>query len=276
MEPIIIVAYLGVGTVAGFLGGMLGIGGGVIMVPALFAIFSVSGWEDSLAIKMAIGTSLSAIIFTSIAAIRSQMKRGTINWSLVKIWTPFILLGSFCSGYIAYILPGEIIKGFIGGFLFLAAIVMLFRWKPAPGRQLPGYLGTSFTSFFAGMASALAGIGGGNIIVPTLTWFNVPVKNATATSSTLGLPISVFGTAGFVSAGFKMASLPEYSLGYVYLPAMALVATMTFICAPMGVAVAHKISATSLKQVFGVLLLMVSCRMLYNLIFDLSKIHVTY
>jgi uncharacterized membrane protein YfcA len=266
MDPLVIIACLALGCVAGFLGGMLGIGGGVIMVPALFAVFTLSGWTDDLAIKMAIATSLSAIIFTSIAAIRAQMKRETIVWPLVKIWTPFILLGSFCSGYIANLLPGVILKGFIGGFLLLAAIVMLFRWKPAPNRQLPGKLGTSITSFIAGLTSALAGIGGGNIIVPTLTWFNVPMKNATATSSTLGLPISVFGAGGFISAGWSIPHLPDYSLGYVYLPAMALIATMTFVFAPVGVSVAHRISAASLKQVFGILLLLVSSRMLYSLI----------
>jgi uncharacterized membrane protein YfcA len=266
MDALFIISCLSLGAVAGFLGGLLGIGGGVIMVPALLALFTYAGWDETLSIKMAIATSLCAIIFTSIAAIRAQMKRDAVLWPLVKMWTPFILLGSFCSGTIASYLPAVVLKGFIGCFLLLASIVMLVRWAPAPHRQLPGKVGTAITSFIAGLASALAGIGGGNIIVPTLTWFNVPMKNATATSSTLGLPISVFGAAGFVTAGWSVPQLPQYSLGYVYLPAVALIAVMTFVLAPVGVAVAHKISPASLKQVFGLLLLMVSGRMLFGLV----------
>ncbi|NQZ09581.1 MAG: sulfite exporter TauE/SafE family protein [Algicola sp.] len=266
MDPLFIISCLILGAVAGFLGGLLGIGGGVIMVPVLLALFTQFGWNEALSIKMAIATSLSAIIFTSIAAIRAQIRRDAILWPLVKTWTPFILLGSFCSGTIANFLPSLMLKGFIGCFLLLAAIVMLVRWAPAPHRQLPGKVGAGITSFIAGLASALAGIGGGNIIVPTLTWFNVPMKNATATSSTLGLPISVFGAAGFITAGWGMPELPQYSLGFVYLPAVALIAVMTFVLAPVGVAVAHKISAANLKQVFGLLLLMVSGRMLYGMV----------
>ena len=265
MEIFMIIACLSLGAIAGFLGGMLGIGGGIIMVPALFSLFSYSGWESSLAIKMAVATSLSAIIFTSISAIRAQMKRNAILWPLVKTWAPFILLGSFLSGYIANYISATALRGFIGIFLLLAAIVMLLRWTPAPNHQLPGKVGTSITSFFAGLVSALVGIGGGNIIVPTLVWFNVPMKNATASSSTLGLPISIFGAAGFVSAGWHVNNLPDYSLGFVWLPAMALIAITTFLCAPLGVAVAHKISAQQLKQVFGILLLLVSARMIYGL-----------
>ena len=266
MSLLFVISSLSLGAIAGFLGGLLGIGGGVIMVPALLALFSYSGWNEAISIKMAIATSLSAIIFTSIAAIRAQMKRNAVLWPLVKTWTPFILLGSFCSGTVASYLPSVALKGFIGCFLLLASIVMLVRWAPAPHRKLPGKMGTALASFVAGLASALAGIGGGNIIVPTLTWFNVPMKNATATSSTLGLPISVFGTAGFITAGWTVPQLPQYSLGFVYLPAVALIAIMTFIMAPVGVAVAHKISPVRLKQVFGLLLLMMSSRMLYKLI----------
>jgi uncharacterized membrane protein YfcA len=259
-------ACLLLGSIAGFLGGLMGIGGGVIIVPALFSLFAYSGWADNLTLKMAIATSLSAIIFTSIAAIRAQLKHKAILWSVVKTWTPAILFGSFCSGFIASSLPTFGLKVFIGCFLFTAAVIMLLRWTPAPHRQLPAKLGSSIIGLFAGMGSALAGIGGGNIIVPTLVWFNTPMKNATATSSALGLPIAFFGAAGFISAGWSTPNLPEYSLGYAYLPAVGLIAITTFVFAPLGVAMAHKISPAKLKQIFGLLLLLVSTRMLYNLL----------
>ena len=254
---------IALGAAAGFLGGLLGIGGGIVIVPVLFSLFSASGIEATLALKMSLATSLATIIFTSLAAIRAQLKRQAIRWSIVKAWTPFILLGSFSTAFVTEYFSATLLRSFIGVFLLCAAIVMLIKWKPKPTRTLPGPIGTMITSFLAGFTSALAGIGGGNIIVPILTWFNVPMKNTAATSSTLGLPIALFGCAGFVVAGWSVGSLPTFHFGYVYLPAFALVATMTFLCAPLGVAAAHRLPSDKLKQFFGVLLLIVAVRMLW-------------
>lgn len=258
-----ILAALSLGAVAGFLGGLLGIGGGIVIVPVLFSLFVSNGIETTLALKMAIATSLSTIIFTSMASIKAQLPYQAINWSIVKTWTPFILFGSFCTAFVAEYFSSQVLRTAIGCFLLFAAIVMLLRWKPKPHRTLPGPFGTMMISGWIGFTSALAGIGGGNIIVPTLTWFNVPMKNTTATSSTLGLPIALFGSAGFVVSGLDVTQLPEFSFGYVYLPALVLVATMTFLCAPLGVSVAHKVPSDRLKQGFGLLLLIVAVKMLF-------------
>lgn len=261
-----VLASLLLGAVAGFLGGLLGVGGGIVIVPVLFHLFSYSQGAQSLAtalaLKMAIATSLATIIFTSISAIKAQLPHQSIQWPIVKTWTPFILLGSFSTGFVAQYLSPEWLKTTIGCFLLLAGIVMLLRLQPKPNRTLPGLLGTSILSGFIGFISALAGIGGGNIIVPTLTWFNIPMKNTTATSSTLGLPIALFGSAGFVTSGYGMTELPSFSLGYVYLPALFSIAIMTFLFAPLGVSVAHKVPSARLKQIFGLLLLLVAIKML--------------
>lgn len=259
-------ACLFLGAIAGFLAGLLGVGGGIVIVPVLFALLSNSGMDTALALKMTLATSLSTIIFTSMAAIKAQLPYKSIVWPIVKRWTPFILLGSFSTAFVAEYFSSEWLKTFIGCFLLFAGIVMLLRWKPsshrAAQRNVPGPIGTILMSFGVGFISALAGIGGGNIIVPLLSWFNIPMKNTTATSSTLGLPIALFGSAGFVISGLDVAQLPEFSLGYVYLPALVLIASMTFLCAPLGVRVAHKVPSAQLKQGFGVLLLLVAVKML--------------
>ncbi len=257
-----VTACLTLGAVAGLLGGALGIGGGVIIVPALVYLYATLDIGAPLDIRLAIGTSLATIVFTSTTAVYAQYRRGAIRWDIVRRWTPFVLLGSFASGYVAELLPGVVLRGFIGAFLLLAALIMLARWTPPPHRQLPGHNGTAATGLTAGLGAGLAGIGGGNIIVPLLVYFNIAMKNATATSSALGLPIALFGALSFISAGRHTPGLPAFSLGYIYLPAMAAVAVTSTLTAPLGVKLAHCLPAGRLKQAFGLLLCLVSLRML--------------
>jgi len=250
------------GAIAGLLGGALGIGGGVIIVPALVYLYATLGIAAPLDIRLAVGTSLATIVFTSTTAVYAQYRRDAIRWDIVRRWTPFVLVGSFASGYVAELLPGQVLRGFIGAFLLLAALIMLARWAPPPHRQLPGRSGTAATGLAAGLGAGLAGIGGGNIIVPLLVYFNVAIKNATATSSTLGLPIALFGALSFIGAGWRAPDLPAFSLGYVYLPAMAAIAATSTLTAPLGVRLAHFLPAGQLKQAFGLLLCLVALRML--------------
>lgn len=263
LDPVLLVACAGIGAVAGFLAGLLGIGGGVVIVPALLLVFDAVGITEGAA-RLAVGTSLATIIVTSLAAARAQIRRGAVQWQIVRTWTPALLVGSLASGPIATHLPAGALPWFIGVFLLLVACIMLAQWRPAPHRTLPTGAANLLLGGTAGVVSGLAGIGGGNVIVPTLVYHNVPMQQASATSSTLGVPIALFGTLGFVLAGWSQPDLPAGSVGYVYLPAALTIAAITFLVAPLGVAVAHRSRADLLKRVFGALLLIVAGRILYG------------
>ncbi|GAA3955568.1 sulfite exporter TauE/SafE family protein [Allohahella marinimesophila] len=259
-----ILAYLLLGAFAGVMGGMLGIGGGVIIVPVLIALFTWQAFPAEVITVMAVASSLASIIFTSLSAMRAQMKRDAVDWVIFRQWSVVVVLGGFCSGFIAQYLPALAMKQGIAVFLLIVSIIMLSQWVPKPERQLPGPVGTGIIGFICGVASALAGIAGGNIIVPTLVFFNVQMQRAAATASSLGLPIATVGTLGYVIAGLDATARPEWSLGYVYLPAALSVAVMTYLMAPLGVAIAHKLPAKTLKRVFGGLLFFVASSMLWS------------
>ncbi|MEE4361387.1 MAG: sulfite exporter TauE/SafE family protein [Pseudomonadales bacterium] len=261
-DPVLLAVCALVGAIAGFLGGLLGIGGGVIIVPALLLLFDARGFPTDLAPTMAVATSLATIVFTSLSAARAQRRRGAVDWALVRRWTPGLLLGSLASGIVARALPGTSLKLFIGIFLATAAVVMLARWRPQPQRVHPARAGSALISTAAGLVSGLAGIGGGNVIVPTLAFFNIPIQRAAATSSTLGVPISVAGTLGFALAGLDAVGRPPGSIGFIYAPAALSIALVAFLLAPAGVALAHRLPAEWLRRIFGVLLLTVSARIL--------------
>ena len=269
-----------VGAVAGFLGGLLGIGGGVVIVPALILLFDSAGTftgvnganaggagaGSNLTTLIAIATSLGSIIFTAAAAARSQIRARMVEWLVVRRWVPTIILGSYLAGFVAAELGVEILRSLIGVFLLFVSGVMLTNWKPAPHRVLPGRVASAGMAMGAGLISGIAGIGGGNVVVPTLVFHNVPVHRATATSSALGFPIALAGSLGYIHRGWSSTSLDDSLLGYIYLPALAAVVSATVVFAPLGVRAAHRLPAQPLKRVFGVLLILVSTRMIWTAI----------
>ena len=259
-----------VGAVAGFLGGLLGIGGGVIIVPTLIFAFDHGGISAAqsgggAAITLiAVGTSLGSIVFTSAAAARAQIRAGMVEWTIVRRFVVTLILGSYAAGFVAAMLPQALLRGVIGVFLGFVSVVMLTNWRPAPHRVLPGPAGTAGIAAFAGLLSGIAGIGGGNVVVPTLVYYNVPVHRATATASTLGFPIAIAGSLGYISRGFTDMSLANGLLGYIYLPALLAIVCTTVLFAPLGVRVAHRLSPAPLKRVFGALLILVAVRMCWT------------
>jgi uncharacterized protein len=259
-----------VGAIAGFLGGLLGIGGGVVIVPALIFAFDHGGILSALSgtgsaiTLIAVGTSLGSIIFTSAAAARAQIRAGMVDWAIVRRFVVALIVGSYAAGFVAALLPASVLRGVIGMFLAFVSIVMLTNWRPAPHRVLPGATGTAAIAGFAGLVSGIAGIGGGNVVVPTLVYYNVPVHRATATASTLGFPIAIAGSLGYVHRGFAETSLGDGLLGYVYLPALLAIACTTVLFAPLGVRVAHRLSPVPLRRMFGVLLIAVALRMCWT------------
>jgi len=181
----------------------------------------------------------------------------------VRSWAPFLILGSYLAGWIATALPVAAFRGFIGLFLLFVAFVMLTSWKPGPHQRPPGPLPSALIGLGGGVVSGIAGIGGGNVVVPTLIYFNTPVHRATATSSTLGVPIALAGSLGYVSVGLG-EDLGAGMLGYLYVPGFLAITAAAVLMAPVGVRVAHRVQAQPLRRAFGLLLIIVSSRMLYT------------
>ncbi len=255
---------LGIGILSGFLGGLLGIGGGVVIVPALIILLDLLGFlPPGQVTAVAVATSLSCVLFTSLSAALTQMRAGMVEWAIVRQWAPFLIVGSYLAGWVATALPLPLFRGLIGGFLVFVAFVMLTSWRPSPHRRLPGLVPSALLGGAGGLISGIAGIGGGNVVVPTLVYFNTPLHRATATSSTLGVPIALAGSLGYVTVGWGQ-DLGPGMLGYVYLPGFVAIVAAAVLTAPLGVRAAHRIEPLPLRRAFGVLLLLVAARMLYS------------
>jgi len=264
MEELLFIALcalLGLGS--GFLGGLLGIGGGVVIVPALSIYFDATDrFSHESSLLIAVATSLSCIVFTSASAAFTQYRANKVLWPIASKLVAFLLLGSFVSGYLAPLLPAELFRLFIGVFLALVATVMIFVWQPAPHRQLPGVVGCGGIGIGGGLLAGMAGIAGGNVIVPTLIYFNVPVHNATATSSALGVPIALMGAFGYFLLSPPLAD-PRL-LGYIDVTAFVPIVIGAIVAAPLGVKTAHRVAAAKLKRMFAVLLVFVSLRLIFT------------
>jgi uncharacterized membrane protein YfcA len=266
MEDVVFIALCALlGVVSGFLGGLLGIGGGVVIVPVLSIYFDgTDRFDPGESLLIAVATSLACIVFTSASAAYTQYKANKVLWPVARKLVTFLLVGSFLAGYVAPLFPAEVFRLFIGVFLAFVATVMLLSWQPAPHRQLPGVAGCSGIGFGGGLLAGMAGIAGGNVIVPTLVYFNVPAHNATATSSALGVPIALTGALGyfFLSPPVSASGLVGYIDAAAFLP----IVLGALVAAPLGVKVAHRLPAAKLKRLFGVLLVFVSARMIITAI----------
>lgn len=262
-----IIAYLLLGAAVGFFAGLLGVGGGGIMVPVLTALFLAQQFPAELSVHMALATSMAAIIVTSFSSMRSHQRHGAILWPVVWKLTPAILIGTVAAAYLAAALSSLALAIFFCCFMSYVAVQMLLNIKPKASRQLPGVIGFSGVGLVIGAVSALVAIGGGSLTVPFLTWCNVKIQQAIGTSAAVGLPIAISGTLGYFLAGASTgAVLPEYSLGYVYLPAMLLIALVSYFTAPLGAALAHRLPVATLKKVFAALLIALSAKMLHSVL----------
>jgi uncharacterized membrane protein YfcA len=265
LEPQLIIELALLGVFTGFLAGLLGIGGGMLMVPFITIILSNRGVVDSLAVKMAIATSMATIIFTSISSVRAHHKRGAVRWDLVKGLAPGIVIGSLIGSMGVFaLLKGVYLAVFFALFVGFSATQMFLDKKPAPTRQMPGTAGQLGAGGFIGFLSGLVGAGGGFISVPFMTWCNVSMHNAVATSAALGFPIAVANVVGYVAAGQSVAGLPPNSIGYIWLPAMVVIAVCSFLTAPLGAKAAHKLPVRQLKRVFACILYVLAAYMLWK------------
>lgn len=254
--------WLVTGAIAGTLAGLLGVGGGIVIVPALAWSFTRSGLAPEHTMHLAVGTSLMTIVVTSLASARAHHQRGAVLWDVVGKLTPGILVGALLGAMVADELPSRTLQTLFALFLLTVSLQMSLNRKPAPRRELPGRLGTGVAGAIIGLLSALTGIGGGSLTVPFLGWCNIHLRNAVATSSACGLPIAVAGAAGFLVAGLDEVNLPRWSSGYLYWPAFAGIVLTSGLFAPLGAHLAHTLPVTMLKRMFGGFLFVVGLKML--------------
>ena len=257
-------AYLLLGAAAGLSAGLLGIGGGLIVVPALLAIWQQGGLQGPWLMQMAIATSLASVAFTGLSSVWAHHRRGAVQWPLVWRLAPGIVLGAGLGALQVTGLPGDWLKRGFGLFELLVAAQMALAWRPAPARRLPGPLGMGIVGGLIGWISALLGIGGGTLSVPFLSACNVPMQRAVATAAACGLPIALAGTVAYVWVGWAMQGLPSAALGFVYLPALLAVVSASVLFAPLGAWLAHRLSVQSLRQVFALFLALLGGWMLLS------------
>jgi uncharacterized membrane protein YfcA len=255
--------YLLLGAVAGVVAGMLGVGGGLIIVPVVAAVLFQHGVAPDLVMPLALGTSLATIILTSLSSVRAHHARGAVLWPTVVRLAPGIVLGAWLGAWVAHGLRGDALRIIFGLFALAVAAQMALNVKPSAHRQLPGTVGTGAAGGVIGFVSAIVGIGGGSLTVPFLLYCNVAMRNAVGTSAACGLPIALAGAAGFIWNGWGVAGLPAGSLGYLYLPAFGGVAAASMLFAPLGARLAHRLPADRLKRIFAVLLAFIGLRMLW-------------
>ncbi len=259
-------SYLALGMAVGFFAGLLGVGGGGIMVPVLTTLFAMQGFPREHIVHLALATSMAAIIFTSIASLRAHHKHGAVLWSVVWRITPGILIGTFGAAFMAALIPTRPLAIFFVCFMAYVALQMVLNIKPKPYRQLPGSVALSLVGVGIGGVSALVAIGGGSLTVPFMTWCNVKLPNAIGTSAAIGLPIAVAGTLGYLVSGWDIAGMPLYSVGFIYLPAVASIACVSVVTAPLGARLAHKLPVATLKKLFAVMLMLLSAKMLQTVL----------
>lgn len=261
-----LLVFLACGAVAGVLAGLLGVGGGIVIVPILVTVLPALGVHGEHVQHLALGTSLASIVITSISSTRSQHRRGAVHWDIVKRITPGILVGTFVGSIIASYLSMGFLRAFFVCFLFFVSLQMFSNYRPPASRDMPGLKGTMGAGGVIGMVSSFVGIGGGTLSVPFMTFCNVPVHEAVGTSSAIGFPIAVAGTIGYIVGGWGKPDLPELTLGYVHLWALLGLACASFCTAPLGVKLSHALPTAKLKKVFAVFLLIMAVRMLWSIL----------
>ncbi|MFG6413473.1 sulfite exporter TauE/SafE family protein [Roseateles sp. DC23W] len=265
MTASLVAELLALGLAAGFLAGLLGIGGGMLMVPFLTLILGQRGVDGGLAVKMAIATSMATIMFTSLSSVHAHHKRGAVRWNLVKGLAPGILAGGLLAGAGLFVLlKGAWLALVFGAFVSFSGWQMLRNKRPAPSRQMPGPAGQFGAGAGIGLLSGLVGAGGGFVSVPFMVWCNVPVHLAVATSAALGFPIAVANTLGYVVSGWGMESALPGAFGYLYLPALVVIAAASVTMAPLGARTAHAMDVSQLKKAFATLLFALAAYMLWK------------
>lgn len=256
---------LALGSVAGFLAGLLGVGGGMMMVPFVTFFLSRRGVEPALSVKMAIATSMATIIFTSISSLRAHHARGAVRWPIVRAMAPGIVAGGLLAGAGAFaVIGGAWLAVAFALFVGYSATRMLIKRGAVATRTLPSAFGQSTVGLGIGFLSAMVGAGGAFMSVPFMTRCGVAIHNAVATSAAIGLPVALASTAGYIIGGWRVASSVPGALGYVVVPMLAVIAAASMTTAPLGARVAHSSDVSRLSVVFACLLYSLAAYMVWR------------
>ena len=248
-------AYLAAGALTGFFAGLLGIGGGTIIVSTLALMFSAQEFPAAYVMHMAIGTSLAAIIAGSFASFRAHHRHGAVDWDIVRRMTPGLLAGVFAGALASRVLGNAFLKYFFLGFMLLVTVQVAFNVRPKARRTLPGAGALAAVAAAIGVCSSFFGGGAAAVGVPFLTWCNVGMHRAIGTVAAMGFPVAIAGALGYMAAGWNVRGLPEWSVGFVYLPAFAGIAVTSILVAPWGARLAHRLRGVTLRRIFAVFLL---------------------
>ena len=258
--------YMCVGAIIGLLAGLFGVGGGLIIVPMITYAMNLQGISTPYTHHIALGTSIASIMFTSVSSFMAHQRNKAVQWHIVRQVTAGILVGTFVGSTVVTHMPILWLKGFFVVFAYYVATQMLLDIKPKGSRTMPGIVGNSLAGSIIGFISSMVGIGGGALSVPYMTWCNVPIRNAIGTSAAIGFPIAIAGAFGYAFNGFGKEALPPYSLGFIYLPALAGITMVSVCTAPIGAKLAHTLPVTTVKRCFTLLLYGVATQMLYSLV----------
>ncbi|EPF77457.1 sulfite exporter TauE/SafE family protein [Acinetobacter gyllenbergii] len=261
-----LIIYLLIGAIAGFAAGLFGVGGGLIIVPILYIVFTQMNYDPNVIMHIAVGTSLATIIVTSISSVMAHHKKGAVLWPVFRNLAPGLVLGSFLGAGVADLMSGQHLQLVIGVFAVWMAYKM-FRGANAvvdPNRHLPSAALQLAAGGGIGVASAIFGIGGGSLTVPYLNRHGVVMQKAVATSAACGLPIAVAGALGFMWFGAKEQIEVPNTIGYVHIYAFLGISVMSFITAKFGAKVAHRLSPAMLKKCFAGLLVVVGSYFIYK------------
>jgi uncharacterized protein len=264
LDPVLVLALLAMGCFGGFAAGLLGIGGGMVLVPFITMIFTARGFAPHLVVHMAIATSLATILFTSMSSMRAHHRHGAVLWSVARLLAPGIVVGSWIGPWIGKQMDTATLSLCFGAFVAFSATRMLSDKRPEGARPLPGMAGMLAAGGVIGMLSGLLGAGGGFVSIPFMTWRGVRIHNAVATSAALGFPIALAGTVANVFYGWNTPGLPAGALGFVWLPALAIIVVASMTVAPLGARLAHRLPVARLKRIFACILYALAAYMLWR------------
>jgi len=258
-------AYLTIGAAVGFFAGLLGIGGGMVMVPLMVLVFTAQGLPAEHIMHLSLGTSIATIMFTSLSSMRAHHAHGAVDWPIARAMSPGIVAGSFAAALIAGFIPTRPLAILFTVLVFYMATQLFFDIRPGRTRELPGRAGIFAAGTLIGGVSSLVAAGGAFLSIPFLAWCNVPLRRAIGTAAANGFPIALAGTAGYVVQGLRASDLPSASFGYVYLPALALIVVTSMLAAPLGARLAHRLPVKRLRILFALMLYALAARMLAGL-----------
>jgi len=259
----VIIYYLLTGVVSGVLAGLLGIGGGLIIVPALAYLLPLSNIAPQHVMHLAVGTSLAVVVVTAISSATAHHKKGTVNWALWRVLSPGLIAGTSTGAFIADQLSGHSLRLFFVVFEVLVAIQLVLGKQAQPATREPPFYISFIAAFLIGIVCAFAGVGGGIMIVPLLIWMKLTIKQAVSTSAACGVPIAIAGTIGYMVTGLDVpVALPQWTTGFVYWPAFLGISIPSVFFAPYGAKLAHALPAKTLRQVFATFLVVLAVLML--------------